>query len=126
MFSGSSAENAGSNIKGCIYAQGKSCIACTPFCESGRFLHLPKLGPTCLLRQRNSPASGSREDPFGATLRARVRPSLPSRKLLQNGNSFSELIHLSLRIPAFLAEPSQRFTYVCHIKNPLRLLAKAL
>src|SRR5205807_2722442 len=119
-----SRENAAIKYQGLHLCTGEVLHSMQPFVESGRFLDLPKLGPACLLRQRNSPAPGSREDPFGATLRARVRPSLPSRKLLQNGNSFRKLIYLSLRIAAILTEPSQRFTYVCHIKTPSGYLQK--
>ena len=97
-----------------------------PALRSGRFFHLPKLGPACLLSERNSPAPRSRENALDPALPAGIRTTLSSRKLLQNGNSFRELISLLLRIPVILAEPSQRFTYVCHFENPLGLLAGSI
>lgn len=94
-----------------------------PALRSGRFLHLAKLGPTRLLGERNSPASCSGENALGPALPARIRTTLASRKLLQNGYSLREIINLLLRVPTILAEPRQRFTYVCHFETPLRLLA---
>ena len=97
-----------------------------PARRSGRFFHLAKLGPACFLSERNSPAPGSRQHALGPALPARIRTALPSRKLFQNGNSLREFISLPLRIPVILAEPSQRFSYICHLNNPLRLLAGSI
>jgi hypothetical protein len=93
---------------------------------SSRFLCLTKLCPTCLLSERNPSAPGGRQNTLHPALPAGIRIALPPRKLLQNGNSLRELISLPLRVPVILAEPSQRFTYVCHFGNPLGLLAGAL
>jgi hypothetical protein len=73
--------------------------------ESGSFLDLPKLCPSRLLRQRNSPSSGSRKDSLRAPLCSGVRASLPTRQPFQNGNSLRELIDLLLCVPAILTEP---------------------
>ena len=97
-----------------------------PARRSGCFFHLAKLGPACFLSERNSPAPGSRQHALGPALPARIRTALPSRKLFQNGNSLREFISLPLRIPVILAEPSQRFSYICHLNNPLRLLAGSI
>lgn len=106
--------------------QGKPCIGCGPPHRSGRSFHLAKLGPACFLSERNSPAPGSRKNALGPALPARIRTPMPSRKLFQNGNSLRKFVNLILRIPAILAEPSQRFSYVCHCQNPLGLLAGSI
>ena len=97
-----------------------------PARRSGRFFHLAKLGPACLLSERNSPAPGSRQNALGPALPAGIRTAVPSRKLFQNGNSLRKFVNLILRVPAILAEPSQRFSYVCHCQNPLGLLAGSI
>ena len=97
-----------------------------PARRSGRFFHLAKLGPACLLSERNSPAPGSRQNALRPALPAGIRTAVPSRKLFQNGNSLRKFVNLILRVPAILAEPSQRFSYVCHCQNPLGLLAGSI
>jgi hypothetical protein len=93
------------------YLRPARCLRC--------FLRLSDLSPTRLLGQRDSPAPCSGKCALDAMRRPRASCcARSSGKLFEDRNSFPKLLDLVLRIPAFLAEPVDSLSNICHQVPP--------